>query len=74
MVDLSTYQAENMLRGAKLQSDQETQKDQQMNSLFKAVTPSPGSGGLFTEYDLEEKKMPMDQKWRLVEVLLLQMG
>lgn len=53
---------------------QDTQKDQQMNALFKAVTPSPGSGGLFTEYDLEEKKIPMDQKWRLAEVLLLQMG
>ena len=44
-------------------------RDQQMkNSFFKAVTPSPGSGRLFTEWHLEEKKTPMDQNWGLAEV------
>lgn len=40
---------------------QETQKDQQMNSLFKAVTPSPGSGGLL-RVGLGRKENPNGSK------------
>ncbi|KAF6104429.1 hypothetical protein HJG60_011360 [Phyllostomus discolor] len=42
--------------------------DKQMNYFFQAVTPSPGGGRLFTEWDLEKKKTPVGQKWRPAEV------